>query len=61
MIKKITFVSAAVLLLAFGLLPVRSEALTITPAIRELSLTAGEKTTALVQLDNYSQRGDRGA
>lgn len=52
MIKKLTFIFTAVLLLAFILMPKQSQALTVTPAIRELTVTAGEKTTAIIQLDN---------
>jgi len=52
MFKKTIIGFSAVLFLVFLLVPSRSEAITVTPAIRELNLIAGEETTAVVELEN---------
>lgn len=52
MLKKTTIGLIAVLFLAMLVMPSQSKAVTVTPAIRELTLTAGQKTTAMVELEN---------
>ncbi len=52
MLKKITFISIATLFFAFLLLPQPSSAISITPAIREISLTQGETKSAILELEN---------
>lgn len=52
MAKKLTFIISAILLLVATALPGQAGALSVTPAIRELTLTAGQNTTTTIQLEN---------
>jgi hypothetical protein len=52
--KRTLLMAGVVVLFAMALLPLRTEALSVTPAIRELTLTPGESKTAAVELNNDS-------
>ncbi len=52
--KRTLLITGVLVLFAMALLPLRSEALSVTPAIRELTLTPGESKTAAVELNNDS-------
>jgi hypothetical protein len=52
MLKKSTIVFVAILFFALLLVPKQSAALEVTPAISEISLTPGEETVAIIELEN---------
>ena len=52
MLKKSTIVFVAILFFALLLAPKQSAALEVTPAISEISLTPGEETVVIIELEN---------
>lgn len=52
MLKKVTITLGATLFFAFLLVPSQVDALSITPAIREISLTPGAEKTAVIEVEN---------
>jgi len=54
MFKKITFIISAILFCVALVMPAKTDAVSVTPAIRELDLTAGQRTTAIIELENDS-------
>ena len=52
MLKKATITLGATLFFALLLVPSQTDALSITPAIREISLTPGAEKTAVIEVEN---------